>query len=238
MLRPSLRKSDQMRSVSMETAVNKWAEGSCLIKVGGTQVMCTATVDFSQPTWKRMQNKTGGWVSAEYCMLPRANNKRKSHESMQKDNRAVEISRLIGRALRSVIDLEKLGKHTITIDCDVLQGDGGTRCASITGGFVALALAVRWLFDQGRITENPIQSNVAAVSVGMWQGELVLDLDFEEDYEAEIDANFVMADDGRFVEIQSTGEAHPFTSTQMSEMMQIATDACKKLINLQNQILE
>lgn len=238
MLRPSLRKPEQMRPVSMETAVNKWAEGSCLIKVGGTHVLCTASVDFSQPTWKRMQNKTGGWVSAEYSMLPRANSNRKSHEAMQKDNRSTEISRLIGRSLRSVVDMEKLGKHTITIDCDVLQGDGGTRCASITGGFVALALAVRWLLENGRITENPISSNVAAVSAGIWQNETVLDLDFQEDCAAEIDANFVMADDGRFVEIQATGESHPFSSEQLSEMMQYATTACKKLIDLQNRVLE
>ena len=238
MLRPSLRKPDQMRPVSMETAVNKWAEGSCLIKFGGTQVLCTATVEFSQPTWKRMQKKTGGWVSAEYCMLPRANSTRRNHEAMQKDNRAVEISRLIGRSLRSVIDLEALGKHTITIDCDVIQGDGGTRCASVTGGFVALAMATHWLMDNGHITENPIIANIAAVSVGLWQNELILDLDFAEDCEAELDANFVMSEDGRFVEIQATGESHPFTSEQMSEMMQMASVACKKLIDLQNQVLE
>jgi ribonuclease PH len=238
MLRPSLRKPDQMRPVSIETAVNKWAEGSCLIKMGGTHVLCTATVDFSQPTWKRIQNKTGGWVTAEYSMLPRANGVRKSHEAMQKDNRAVEISRLIGRALRSVVDLEKLGKHTITIDCDVIQGDGGTRCASITGGFVALSLAVRWLLNKGRIAENPINASIAAISAGLWQNELILDLDFEEDCAAEIDANFVVADDGRFVEIQATGEEHPFTAEQMSEMMKLASDACKKLIDLQNQVLE
>lgn len=238
MLRSSLRKPDQMRHVSIETAVNKWAEGSCLIKIGGTQVLCTATVDFSQPTWKRIQHKTGGWVSAEYCMLPRANSARKSHESMHKDNRAVEISRLIGRSLRSVVDMEKLGKHTIIIDCDVIQGDGGTRCASITGGFIALSLAVRWLLDNGYITENPINSNVAAVSVGFWQNTLVLDLDFQEDCAAEVDANFVMAGDGRFVEIQATGEAHPFSSDQITEMLKVASDACYKLISLQNQVLE
>ena len=168
MLRPSLRKNNQLRPVSMETGVNKWAEGSCLIKMGGTHVLCTASVDFAQPTWKRMQNKTGGWVTAEYSMLPRANGTRKSHEAMTRDNRAVEISRLIGRSLRSVVDMEKLGKHTITIDCDVIQGDGGTRCASITGGFVAMALAVRWLMEQGRIFENPISNNVAAVSAGLY----------------------------------------------------------------------
>jgi ribonuclease PH len=238
MLRPSLRKANQMRPVSMETGVNKWAEGSCLIKMGGTHVLCTASVDFSQPTWKRIQNKTGGWVTAEYSMLPRANGTRKSHESMTKDNRAVEISRLIGRALRSVVDMDKLGRHTITIDCDVIQGDGGTRCASITGGFVALALAVRWLLAQGRINENPISDNVAAVSAGLWNNELVLDLDYEEDCVAEMDANFVVAGSGKFVEIQATGEQHPFDAAQLNELMTLAGQGCQKLIDLQNQVLE
>lgn len=238
MLRPSLRKNNQLRPVSMETGVNKWAEGSCLIKMGGTHVLCTASVDFAQPTWKRMQNKTGGWVTAEYSMLPRANGTRKSHEAMTRDNRAVEISRLIGRSLRSVVDMEKLGKHTITIDCDVIQGDGGTRCASITGGFVAMALAVRWLMEQGRIFENPISNNVAAVSAGLWHGDLILDLDYEEDCAAEMDSNFVMSDDGRFIEIQATGEQHPFTAEQLNEIMQMADTGCKKLIDLQNQVLE
>lgn len=238
MLRPSLRKPDQMRPVSMETGVNKWAEGSCLIKVGGTHVLCTASVDLAQPTWKRMQNKTGGWVTAEYSMLPRANGTRKSHESMVKDNRATEISRLIGRALRSVVDMEKLGKHTITIDCDVIQGDGGTRCAAITGGFVAMALAVRWLIAQGRIFENPISDNVAAVSAGVWKGDQVLDLDYDEDCVAEMDANFVMSGDGRLIEIQATGEAHPFDTTQLNELIQMAQGACQRLVELQNQVLD
>lgn len=238
MLRPSLRKTEQMRPVSMETGINKWAEGSCLIKVGGTHVLCTASVDFAQPTWKRIQNKTGGWVTAEYSMLPRANSTRKSHDAMTRDNRSVEISRLIGRALRSVVDMEKLGRHTITIDCDVIQGDGGTRCASITGGFVALSLAVRWLLSQGRINENPISDNVAAVSAGLWNGELVLDLDYDEDCVAEMDSNFVMSGDGRFVEIQATGEAHPFTSDQLTQLMSMASDGCRRLISLQNQVLE
>ncbi len=238
MLRPSLRKNNQMRPVSMETGVNKWAEGSCLIKMGGTHVLCTASVDFSQPTWKRIQNKTGGWVTAEYSMLPRANDTRKSHDAMTRDNRAVEISRLIGRSLRSVVDMEKLGKHTITIDCDVIQGDGGTRCASITGGFVALALAVRWMMAQGRIKENPISNNVAAVSAGLWHGDLILDLDYEEDCVAEMDSNFVMSDDGRFIEIQATGEQHPFNAEQLNELMKMADAGCQKLIDLQNQVLE
>lgn len=238
MLRPSLRKNNQMRPVSMETGVNKWAEGSCLIKMGGTHVLCTASVDFSQPTWKRIQNKTGGWVTAEYSMLPRANETRKSHDAMSRDNRAVEISRLIGRSLRSVVDMEKLGKHTITIDCDVIQGDGGTRCASITGGFVAMALAVRWLMAQGRIRENPISENVAAVSAGLWNGDLILDLDYEEDCVAEMDSNFVMSGDGRFIEIQATGEQHPFDAAQLTELMQMAETGCKRLVELQNQVLE
>ena len=238
MIRPSLRKFNQMRPVSMETGVNKWAEGSCLIKMGGTQVLCTASVDFNQPLWKRLQNKTGGWVTAEYSMLPRANGTRKSHEAMTKDNRAVELSRLIGRSLRSVVDMEKLGRHTITIDCDVIQGDGGTRCASITGGFVALALAVKWLMEQGRIKENPITDTVSAVSAGLWNGELVLDLDYEEDCHAEMDANFVIAGDGRFVEIQATGEEHPFAQEQLIEIMNLAREGTAKLKDLQKQILE
>ncbi len=238
MLRPSLRKNNQMRPVSMETGVNKWAEGSCLIKMGGTQVLCTASVDFNQPTWKRIQNKPGGWVTAEYSMLPRANETRKSHDAMGRDNRSIEISRLIGRSLRSVVDMEKLGRHTITIDCDVIQGDGGTRCASITGGYVALVLATRWLMAQGRIKENPISENVAAVSAGLWQGDLVLDLDYQEDCAAEMDSNFVMSGDGRFIEIQATGEQHPFDASQLNELMQMAETGCKRLIELQNQVLE
>ena len=167
MMRPSMRKADQMRPVSMETGINKWAEGSCLIKMGGTQVLCTASVEMNQPLWKRLQNKTGGWVTAEYSMLPRANSARKGRDTLAKDHRSAEISRLIGRALRSVVDMEKLGRHTITIDCDVIQGDGGTRCASVTGGYVAMVLAVRWLMNAGRIHENPIRDYVAAISAGL-----------------------------------------------------------------------
>jgi ribonuclease PH len=238
MVRPSLRKFDQMRPVSMETGINKWAEGSCLIKMGGTHVLCTASVDFNQPLWKRQQNKTGGWVTAEYSMLPRAVGVRKGRDALAKDHRSAEISRLIGRAFRSVVDMERLGRHTITIDCDVIQADGGTRCAAITGGFVALTLAVRWLMTQGRINENPILDNVAAVSAGVRDGQMILDLDFDEDCGAEMDANFVVSGDGKFVEIQATGEQHPFSSTQIMEMMELAASGCKKLIDLQKQVLE
>ncbi len=237
-MRPSMRGPEQMRPVSLETCVNKWAEGSCLIKVGGTHVLCTASVDLNQPLWKRQQNKTGGWVTAEYSMLPRANETRKGHEQMTRDHRATEISRLVGRALRSVVDMEALGRHTITIDCDVIQGDGGTRCASITGGFVAMALAVRWLMARGRIHDNPIREHVAAVSAGLWNKELILDLDYEEDCVAELDSNFVMAEDGNFVEIQATGEQHPFTRDQLGRLMDMAAAGCAQLISLQKQVLE
>ena len=219
MMRPSMRKTDQIRPVSMETGVNKWAEGSCLIKMGGTQVLCTASVEMNQPLWKRIQNKTGGWVTAEYSMLPRANGTRKGRETLMKDHRSAEISRLIGRAMRSVVDMEKLGRHTITIDCDVIQADGGTRCAAVTGGYVALVLAVRWLIDAGRIRENPI-------------------LDYDEDCVAEMDSNFVVSGDGKFIEIQATGEQHPFDRDQISKLMDMASDGCKKLIELQKRVLE
>lgn len=238
MVRPSLRQNNQMRPVSIETQINKWAEGSCLIKMGGTHVLCTASVDFNQPLWKRQQNKTGGWVTAEYSMLPRAVGTRKGREALMKDHRSAEISRLIGRAFRSVVDMERLGRHTITIDCDVIQADGGTRCASITGGFVALMMAVRWLMQQGRINENPIVDYVSAVSCGLRDGQLILDLDFDEDCGAEMDANFVVAGDGKFIEIQATGEQHPFTADQIMQMMEMAKTGCMKLIDLQKQVLE
>lgn len=238
MMRPSLRQATQIRPVSMETAVNKWAEGSCLIKIGGTQVLCTASVEFNQPLWKRLQNKTGGWVTAEYAMIPRANGTRKSREALLKDHRTAEISRLVGRALRSVVDMGKLGKHTITVDCDVIQADGGTRCAAITGGYVALVLAVRWLIERGRIAENPVRDYVAAISAGIFNGELILDLDYDEDCVAEIDSNFVMAGNGDLIEIQATGEQHPFNRAQIEQLMDMASDGCKKLIELQKQVLE
>lgn len=238
MMRPSLRRAEQIRPVSMETGINKWAEGSCLIKMGGTQVLCTASVELNQPLWKRLQNKTGGWVTAEYSMLPRAVGTRKTRETLMKDNRSAEISRLIGRAMRSVVDMEKLGKHTITIDCDVIQADGGTRCASITGGFVAMVLAVRWLLRNERIKENPVQEHIAAISAGLFGEDVVLDLDYEEDCVAQLDSNFVVSESGRFIEVQATGEQHPFTQEQLIKLMNMASDGCAKLIDLQKQVLE
>ena len=237
-MRPSLRKNDQIRPVSIETGINKWAEGSCLIKIGGTHVICTASVDSQQPLWKRQQNLTGGWVTAEYSMLPRAVGTRKPRATIAADHRSAEITRLIGRSLRSVTDLEKLGKHTITIDCDVIQADGSTRCASITGGFIALKLAIGTLLAKGKIAEDPISDYVAAVSAGVWKNEVVLDLEYEEDCCAELDANFVVSGSGKFIEVQATGEAHPFAPEKMSEMMAVAAAGCEKLIALQKQVLE
>jgi ribonuclease PH len=225
-----------MRPVSLETGINKWAEGSCLIKIGGTQVICTASVDANQPLWKRQQNLTGGWVTAEYGMIPRAVGVRKGRDAMARDHRAAEISRLIGRSLRSVVDMEKLGKHTITIDCDVIQADGGTRCASITGGFVALKIAVDALLASGRIRENPISDFVSAVSVGYRAGDMIVDLDFDEDCGADLDANFVVAGNGEFIEVQATGEAKPFARDKMDAMMSAAATACAKLTDLQKQV--
>jgi ribonuclease PH len=237
-MRPSLRKNNQMRPVSIETGINKWAEGSCLIKIGGTHVICTASVDLNQPLWKRQQNLTGGWVTAEYGMLPRAVCARKGREQIMRDHRSAEITRLIGRSLRSVCDMEKLGKRTITIDCDVMQADGGTRCASVTGGFVAMMLAVRRMMEDGRICESPVSDFVSAVSCGVRGGEMILDLDYEEDSTTELDANFVVSGEGRFIEVQATGEQHPFEPERMAEMMALAASGCAKLAELQKQALE
>ncbi len=238
MPRPSLRKSNQIRPVSIETGVNKWAEGSCLIKIGGTHIICNASVEQNQPLWKRQQNLPGGWVVAEYSMLPRAVDRRKSRDAITKDHRSAEITRLIGRAFRSVIDMDKLGRHTIVVDCDVIQADGGTRCAAITGGFVALKMAIDGLVSSGRIRENPVSDYVAAVSAGIWKGEAILDLEFEEDCAAELDSNFVISGSGKFIEIQATGEEHPFEAEKMTELMTLAQEGCKQLVELQKQVFE
>ena len=238
MKRPSLREFNQIRKTSIETGVNKWAEGSCLVTVGSTKVLCTASVEEQQPIWKRQQNKTGGWVSAEYSMLPRAVSIRKTRENLAKDHRSSEISRLIGRSLRSVIDMEKLGKRTITIDCDVIQADGGTRCASITGGFVALKLAIKKLLDENKLKEDPISSYVSAISAGIFEDEVVLDLDFIEDSNSDIDANFVISEKGEFIEIQMTGEKRPFTAIELNKLLELSKFGCSKLIELQKQVLQ
>ena len=230
------RGADALREIRMLPGFVRTAAGSCLVECGGTRVICTASVQEGVPSF--LKGKGQGWLTAEYAMLPRANSIRKGRQATLDDKRSAEISRLIGRSLRSVVDMEVLGKHTITIDCDVIQADGGTRCASITGAFIALSLAVRQLLEQGRIHENPISDNVVAVSAGILNGEMIVDLDFEEDRFAEMDANFVMSGGGKIIEIQATGEKHPFDVQQLNTMIEMVGDACAKLVDLQNQVLE
>lgn len=222
------RKHDELRSVEIVPHVNKHAEGSVLISIGDTKVICTATVEERVPNFLR--GKKQGWINAEYAMLPRATGNRTVRESVRgkQTGRTMEIQRLISRSLRSVVDLERLGERTIWIDCDVIQADGGTRTASITGGFCALVLAVDALIRQGKLDDTPIKEGVAAISVGRTD-ELLLDLNYEEDAAAEVDMNVVMTASGRFVEVQGTGEEATFTLLEMNEMLQMAQSGIETL---------
>ena len=237
-MRPSNRSPQQIRAVTIETGISKYAEGSCLIKCGDTHVVCTATVEDRTPPW--LKGKGQGWVTAEYGMLPRATNTRTDREAAKggQNGRTQEIQRLIGRSLRAVTDLKALGEMQIRIDCDVLQADGGTRCASITGGYVALALAVKHLMRIGALTKNPLRENVAAVSCGLYNGAAVVDLDYAEDSTAQADANFVMTAGGGLVEIQATAEQEPFTSAQFDELMALAKQGIVQLVEAQNKAIE
>ncbi len=237
MTRALMRKNDQIRKTSLETNVNPYAEGSCLIKMGGTTVLCTASVEDGRPLWMRQQNILGkGWVTAEYSMLPRATQRRMQRDNRQ-NQRMIELQRVIGRSLRSIIDLRKLGERQIFIDCDVLTAHGGTRCASITGGFVALYQACEKLVNRGKIAENPITDFVSAISAGVFQEEILLDLDYDEDSQCQVDANFVMTEDGRLVEILASGEEKPFEKNQFDVMLEMAQKGTSQLIKLQKQIL-
>ncbi|MEE2877446.1 MAG: ribonuclease PH [Pseudomonadota bacterium] len=233
LVRPSGRAADQLRDVVLETNVTRYAEGSCLAKFGHTHVLCTASWQDNVPPWLRGQGK--GWVTGEYGMLPRATHTRGRREAAagKQSGRTQEIQRLIGRSLRSVVDLSALGENQLTIDCDVLQADGGTRTASITGGFVAMALAIRYLREEGVITGNPIQKQAAAISVGLFQDMPVLDLDYPEDSGGEGDMNVVMSSDGGFIEIQGTGEERPMTRPEVEEMMRLAEKGCNELFEAQ-----
>ena len=206
-MRSSNRKNDQLREIDFITDFNPYAEGSCLAKYGNTHVVCTATVEEKVPSWIKGQNK--GWITAEYAMLPRSTVTRVPRETKKPSGRSQEIQRLIGRSLRAVVDLEKMPDISITLDCDVLQADGGTRVASISGGFVALYLAINKLLKEGKIKENPIREFVAAVSCDIFNGEAVLDVDYEEDSNSQVDMNFVMTESGKIVEIQGTAEGEP-----------------------------
>ena len=221
-MRPSERAPDQTREVTLETGVNRSAEGSCLVSFGHTKVLVTATVEESVPGW--MRGKGAGWVTAEYGMLPRATHTRGRREAAQgkQSGRTQEIQRLIGRSLRAVVDLKALGERQISLDCDVIQADGGTRTAAITGAWVALRIAVNYLIEEGVLKTDPILGQVAAVSCGVFKDAPVLDLDYEEDSQAEADSNFVLTDVGDIVEIQATGEKRGFTRGEFEQLFALA----------------
>lgn len=233
--RPSGRTADELRNVSFTRHFTQHAEGSVLVCFGDTRVLCTASVEQRVPPW--LKGKGSGWVTAEYGMLPRATNTRTRREANagKQGGRTLEIQRLIGRSLRAVVDLEALGEHTVTLDCDVLQADGGTRTASITGAYVALADAVDHLMKARRLKRNPLHGAVASVSVGIYDGMPVLDLDYAEDSNAETDMNVVMNDAGHFIEIQGTAEGHAFRREEMDAMLDLAGDGIRQLLSLQEQ---
>ena len=237
-MRPSGRAPDELRQVSMEPGFSKHAEGSCLIRFGDTHVLCTASVIDSVPPW--MRNTGRGWVTAEYGMLPRSTNQRTDREAARgrQSGRTQEIQRLIGRSLRAVTDLEAIGERQIRVDCDVLQADGGTRTAAITGSWVALRQAFQWMRDKGLIERMPLTDHVAAISCGLHDGAAVLDLDYAEDSTAQADANFVLTGAGGVVEIQSTAEDYPFTRDEFNTLLDLAETGIEQLVHLQKRTLD
>ncbi len=236
MVRADGRAYDQLRKIKITPHITRYAEGSAMIEMGGTQVLCTATVDPGVPKW--LQGTGKGWVTAEYGMLPRSTHTRISREKASSSGRTQEISRLIARSLRAGIDLNQLGEKQITIDCDVLQADGGTRTAAITGGFVALMFALGKLKSVGLAGSIAMKESVSAVSVGLSENGPLLDLCYEEDSRIGTDMNFVMTSSGRFVEIQGTAESEPFTREQMSSLTDLAEKGCRELFAIQNEILK
>ncbi|MFZ5691114.1 MAG: ribonuclease PH [Pseudomonadota bacterium] len=232
-MRPSRRAPDEMRAVSLERSVVKYAEGSCFVKFGDTHVLVTATLEDRLPPWLKGQGR--GWVTAEYGMLPRATSERTRREAAagKQGGRTVEIQRLIGRSLRTVVDLVALGERQITIDCDVIQADGGTRTASITGGWVALHDCLQWMKARNMIKTDVLRDHVAAISCGIHKGIPVLDIDYAEDSDAETDANFVMTGSGGIIEIQGTAEKTPFSEEQFLELLKLARKGVSKLVDLQ-----
>jgi len=236
-MRPSKRAADQLRPVSLEMGVAKHAEGSCLVKFGDTHVFVTASLQDSPPPFLKGSGK--GWVTAEYGMLPRSTHERMRREAAQgrQSGRTQEIQRLIGRSLRAVTDLSALGERQIVIDCDVLQADGGTRTASITGGYIALAQCLGFMKKTGMVKGEVLKDRVAAISCGIWQGMAVLDLDYDEDSSAETDANFVLTGAGGIVEIQGTAEGAPFTDEQLAQLIGLARKGVGELVALQKEAL-
>jgi ribonuclease PH len=237
-MRPSGRAHNELRNVVLTRQYTKHAAGSTLIEFGDTKVICTASVDNRTPPW--LKGKGSGWITAEYGMLPGATNTRMRREAAagKQSGRTVEIQRLIGRSLRAAVDLEALGERTVTIDCDVIQADGGTRTASITGAFVALSDAMQSLVEQRKIKRNPLHGMIAAISVGIVDGKAVLDLDYAEDSNAETDMNVVMNDAGGFIEIQGTAEGHAFRSDELDQMLQLARHGIEQLVAMQTAALE
>lgn len=237
-MRPSGRAPDQLREVKFTCGYTKHAEGSVLVEFGETRVLCTASVENRVPRF--LKGKGEGWVTAEYGMLPRSTHTRMGREASQgkQGGRTQEIQRLIGRSLRAAIDLSALGERTITIDCDVLQADGGTRTASITGGFVALSIAVHKLLRQKKITKNPVHGQIASISVGIYKGIPVLDLDYMEDSNAETDMNIVMNDASAFIEVQGTAEGHAFRQDELNSMLDLAKSGIVNLLSKQTEALE
>jgi ribonuclease PH len=237
-MRPSNRAPDEMRPANLTLKYTMHAEGSVLVEFGHTRVLCNASVEERVPGFLR--GKGQGWVTAEYGMLPRSTTERMGREAARgrQGGRTMEIQRLIGRSLRAVVDMQKLGERTITVDCDVIQADGGTRTASITGGYVALVEAVHRLMADGLLKKNPLTGAVASVSVGIYQGTPVLDLDYSEDSNAETDMNVVMTDTGQFIEVQGTAEGHPFSEVEMQQMLALARKGIHELCARQKAVLE
>jgi ribonuclease PH len=236
-MRPSARANDQMRTVTLEPGFSKHAEGSCLVKFGNTHVLCTASLEETAPGFLRGTGK--GWVTAEYGMLPRSTHERMRREAAQgkQSGRTQEIQRLVGRSLRAVVDMTALGERQIVIDCDVLQADGGTRTASITGGFVALHQCIGFMKKTGMVTKPAIKDHVAAISCGVWKSTPVLDLDYDEDSTAETDANFVLTGGGGLVEIQGTAEGAPFSDEEFAAMLKLARKGIGELVELQKKAI-
>jgi ribonuclease PH len=232
-MRPSGRKLDEMRTISIETGITKHAEGSCLIRCGGTHVLCTATIEDKAPSF--LKGSGLGWVTAEYGMLPRATNTRNRREAAagKQSGRTQEIQRLIGRALRAGVDRAALGERQIVVDCDVIQADGGTRCAAITGGWVALRLAVNKLLKAGLVTSDPLIDHIAAVSCGIYAGQTVVDLDYAEDSEAGTDGNFILTGRGRLVEVQMSAEGSTFSRDEMNKLLDLGEGGIAALVEAQ-----
>ena len=235
-MRTENRKFDELRNIEIIPDFNKYAEGSCLIKCGNTHVICTASVDDKLPAWLKGEDK--GWITAEYSLLPRSTETRISRETKGVNGRTHEIQRLIGRSLRAVTDLAALSGYVIHIDCDVIQADGGTRTASITGGFVALYLALERMVNKQLLAKNPINESVAAISVGICNNVPLLDLEYSEDSQAQVDANFVLTESGKIVEIQGTAEKTPFSKEEYLSLMDLAYKGVVELINIQREAIK